>query len=276
MINFLHTFHPQAILFSSRIISVHWYGLLMVLAMLTALGITIVLGKYYKIKADTIFDLAFWLIIGGIIGARIYDDILQLPYYLQHPLQSVEIWKGGLAIHGGIIAGLFIIWWFARKRKINFWKLTAILAPGLAIGQAIGRWGNYFNQEIFGLPTKLPWGIPIGLINRPVNYLQYLYFQPTFLYESLGCLLIALFLLAINIWAIKKHHLHRAFYIWSIALYLILYSVLRFFLEFIRLDPAPIVWGLRWPQDISLIIIVLAFLLIFFSNSHVKSSKKHR
>ncbi len=88
--------------------------------MLTALGITIVLGKYYKIKADTIFDLAFWLIIGGIIGARIYDDILQLPYYLQHPLQSVEIWKGGLAIHGGIIAGLFIIWWFARKRKINF------------------------------------------------------------------------------------------------------------------------------------------------------------
>ncbi len=275
MIHFLHTFHPQAILFSYGIISIHWYGLIMVLAMLTALAITYRLAKYYNIEPDTIFDLAFWLIIGGLIGARIYNDFLQLPYYIQHPLQSVEIWQGGLAIHGGIIAGLLIIWWFARKRKLNFWKLTAILAPGLAIGQAIGRWGNYFNQEIFGLPTSLPWGIPIDFADRPIKYLNNIYFHPTFLYASLGCLLIGLFLLGFNIWAIKKRKLGRKFYIWSIALYLILYSILRFFLEFIRLDPAPRFLGLRWPQDISIIIIILALALIFF-NHHVKKTEKHQ
>jgi len=245
----------------------------MVLGILSALLITRNLTKYYQISLETIFDLSFWLIIGGIIGARIYDDFLQLPYYINHPLQSLQIWKGGLAIHGGIIAGLLIIWWFASKHKINFWKLSAIFVPGLVIAQAIGRWGNYFNQEIFGLPTKLPWGIPINIINRPEIYINNVYFHPTFLYESLGCLIIGSILLSLNYRAIKKNKLNQKFFIWSISLYLILYSLLRFFLEFIRLDPAPELFGLRWPQIISLIIIILACLLIFFT-ANVKNTQK--
>ena len=272
MINFLHTFEPHAILASWGPITIYWYGLCMVTGMLAALAVTYLIAKHYNVTGDTVFDLAFWLIIGGLIGARIYDDLLQLPYYMQHPLQSVEVWKGGLAIHGGIIAGLFIIWWFAKKKSLNFWKLTALLTPGLALAQAIGRWGNYFNQEIFGLPTNLPWGIPINLTNRPVPFLSAAYFQPTFLYESLGCLIISIILIIINIWAIKRQNLNNSLYIWLIAIYLFLYSVLRFSLEFIRLDPAPGLWGLRSPQIMSLIIIALSICLIFY-NYHAQSKK---
>jgi phosphatidylglycerol:prolipoprotein diacylglycerol transferase len=273
MVDFLHTFHPQAILVSWGLVHIYWYGLCLVIGMLAALAITYRLAKYYNISSDTIFDLAFWLIIGGIIGARIYDDILQFPYYLQHPLQSLEIWKGGLAIHGGIIAGLLIIFWFSKKKNLNFWQLGAVLVPGLALAQAIGRWGNYFNQEIFGRPTNLPWGIPIDLINRPTLYLTAPYFHPTFLYESLGCLIISLILIIINVYAIRRHKLNNVTYSWLIALYLILYSLLRFSLEFIRLDPTPEIWGLRWPQIISLIIILLVIALTFF-RLYAKKSKK--
>lgn len=271
MINFLHTFEPQAILVSLGPITIYWYGLFMVLSILAALALTFFLAKHYSIPTDTIFDLSFWLIIGGLIGARIYDDLLQLPYYIQHPLQSLEIWKGGLAIHGAIIAGLLITWWFSRRKSLNFWQLTAVMMPGLALAQAIGRWGNYFNQEIFGLPTNLPWGIPIAVINRPEQYLSNLYFQPTFLYESLGCLLISLILLAINAYTIKNRQLNNNFYLFTVAVYMILYSILRFGLEFIRLDATPYFLGIRWPQLISLIIII-TFLLLFF-NFHAKKQK---
>jgi len=271
MINFLHTFEPAAIIFSVGPFGVHWYGLLMVAGILAALGTAFALCGYYGLARDTVFDLSFWLIIGGLVGARIYDDCLQLPYYIQHPLQSVEIWRGGLAIHGAIIAGLLIVWVFARRQRLDFWKLTALLVPGLAFGQAIGRWGNYFNQELFGLSTNRPWGIPIALINRPLGYLADNYFQPTFLYESLGCLLIGLIMIAVNIYLIKSKKLAGA-YVWLTALYMILYSILRFGLEFMRLDPTPVVLGLRWPQIVSLVIIAASVLLICINN-HARFSR---
>ena len=271
MVNFLHTFRPQPVIFSLGPITVYWYGLFMVLGILAALAVAWRLAKYYKINRDTLFDLAFWLIIGGLIGARLYDCCLQLPFYLQHPLQILQIWKGGLAIHGAIIAGLFIIWGFARRHKLNFWQLTSLIVPGLALAQAIGRWGNYFNQELYGLPTALPWGIPIDLFNRPATYITNQYFQPTFLYESLGCLLISALLIYLNSRALKKERLNIRFYILATALYMILYSILRFCLEFIRLDATPSLFGLRWPQIISLIIILFSALIIF--NLHVLERK---
>jgi len=264
MINLLHTFQPQAILISFGPITLYWYGLLMVISILGALTLSFYLARYYHISTETVFDLAFWLIINGLIGARIYDDLLQLPYYINHPLQSLQIWKGGLAIHGAIIAGLITVIIFAKRRKLSFWKLTAIFVPGLALAQSIGRWGNYFNQEIFGLPTSWPWGIPIDLINRPINYISESYFHPTFLYESLGCLLISAILLLFSFYNIKRNHLNELFYTSVLVIYMVLYSILRFFLEFIRLDETPGLFGLRWPQVVSLIIIILSNLLIAF------------
>ena len=272
MINLLHSYHPQAILLSFGPVNIYWYGLFVVLGIMAALALTFQIAKYYNIAADNIFDLSFWLIIGGIIGARIYDDLLQLPYYMQHPWQSLEIWKGGLAIHGAIIAGLVTVWFFARKKQLTFWKLSAAVVPGLALGQAIGRWGNYFNQEIFGLPTDLSWGIPIDLLNRPNQYIADTYFQPTFLYESLGCLLISLILCIFTVYTIKKNKLGERFYVWMVALYMVLYSILRFNLEFIRLDEAPHWLGLRFPQIISLLIIIFSVLLLLF-NHHDNKEK---
>ncbi|MFA5770997.1 MAG: prolipoprotein diacylglyceryl transferase [Patescibacteria group bacterium] len=268
MINLLHTYLPEPILFSFGPLSIHWYGLFIVIGIIAALLVSFRLGKkYYHITRDEIFDLSFWLIIWGIIGARIYDVFLQLPYYINHPAQVLEIWKGGLAIHGAIIAGLIVIYYFSKKRKIEFFKLTALLVPGLALGQAIGRFGNYFNQELFGLPTNLPWGIPISIFNRPADYITYQYFQPTFLYESLGCFLIFLLLYNANRLLEGYKTLNKSFYVWSTVAYMVLYSLLRFSLEFIRVDYAPILFGLRLPQVMSLVIIFISILVLIIQKN---------
>src|SRR6056297_796347 len=265
MIDLLHSFRPQPILFSWNGIEIHWYGFCIVLGILAGILMAIKLAKYYRVSSEMVLDLAFWLVLGGIIGARLYHVGLQYEYYLKSPVDILKIWQGGLAIHGAIIAGILIIFLFARfasglsaNFKKNFWLLTSIVAPALALAQAIGRWGNYFNQELLGRPTDLPWGIPINLINRPLNFLNFEYFHPTFLYESLGNILIFLILIGLHIWIIKKQKTS-----WEIivAAYLILYSILRFGMEFLRIDETPMVFGLRLPQVASLILIVLALLL---------------
>ena len=274
MFNFLHTFQPQSILISFGPITIYWYGLFVVMGMLAAVLTAFKLAKYYNIKKDTIFDLSFWLVIGGIIGARIYDVILFLPYYIHKPWAVFRIWEGGLAIHGGIIAGIIIIWWFVKKNRLSFWKLTALIVPGLALAQAIGRWGNYFNQELFGLPTSLPWGIPINIINRPIDYIDKGFFHPTFLYESLGSLFIFIILILINVYAIKKQRLTKHFFVLISTVYMVLYSILRFSLEFIRLDETPYFLFLRWPQIISILIIIASIILLIFSSHAKKESYK--
>jgi phosphatidylglycerol:prolipoprotein diacylglycerol transferase len=244
----------------------------MVLGIASALAISFRLNKYYKIGSDTLFDLFFWLIINGLIGARLYDVFLNLPYYLDKPLSVLKIWQGGLAIHGAIIAGLFTAYFFARQRKLSFWSLAALTTPGLALAQAIGRWGNYFNQELFGLPTNKPWGIPINLDNRPWLYITNNFFQPTFLYESLGCLLIFIILISANFYLIRKNKLNNYYFVLLTALYMVLYSILRFSLEFIRIDDAPTMLSLRWPQIMSLAIILFSLFFIIF-NPHAKTKK---
>jgi len=235
------------------------------------------LARAYHLKKDLILDLSFWLIIGSLIGARIYEVFLEFPYYSQNPGAIIKIWQGGLAIHGAILAGLIITAIFARQKKISFWLLTALIVPGLALGQAIGRWGNYFNQELFGLPTNLPWGIPIDIINRPLQYIGQRFFHPTFLYESLGDFLIFLVLLLIHVIIINKRQggllsLSRRQAVRLTTAYLFLYSLLRFNLEFIKIDPTPTFFNWRWPQIISLIIAAIALVLFIFSHAPNKSA----
>ncbi len=288
MFIFLHTYHPQSILISLGPINIYWYGIFIVLATLAAIFVTLKLAGYYEIKKETIIDLAFWLIIFGIIGARIYHVLLELPYYSANPLDIFKIWQGGLAIHGAIIAGLITLWQLAKKYSArsgsasggSFWQLAALVAPGLALAQAIGRWGNYFNQELFGLPTNLPWGIPIDNIYRPMQYLTYEYFHPTFLYESLGNLIIFIILIIFHLYIIKKvtsyelpasPELKRGERVMSYKLlvisYLILYSILRISLEFLRIDATPMLWGLRFPQLASLIIILACLIYVFYTKT---------
>lgn len=249
--NFLHTFAPQPIAFSLGPINIFWYGLIVVLGIVAGIFLSAYLAKQNDINPEVIYDLAFYLIIFGLIGARIYDCFLEAPYYLAHPEDIIKIWRGGLAIHGAIIAGAVTVFVYTRKFKLDITKLASVIVPGLALGQALGRWGNYFNQELFGRPTDLPWGIYINFMNRPGNFSNKEFFHPTFIYESLGCLLLAGLLIYLhqNL-AVKKKHLY------IISTYFVGYSLLRFGLEFIRVDYAPGFFGLRWPQIMSLLIII--------------------
>lgn len=266
MFSSLHNFLPNPILISFGPITIYWYGLLIVLGIISALILILSLAKRFNIDSEYIWDLSFYLVLFGIIGARVYEIFLEFPYYVSHPNQIIKIWEGGLAIHGAIIAGVITLFLFIKKYKLDFWQLTAIIVPGLALGQTIGRFGNWFNQELFGLPTNLPWGIPIALENRPLNYISAIFFHPTFLYESLGLLVITIFL--ISFLCQQKNNLSKKIAMRVTSYYLILYSVLRFSLEFIKVDITPLFLGLRWPQFISLVIIIIA-IIIYKKSSHV-------
>lgn len=255
MINFLHTFTPNPILISFGPLHVYWYGMFIVLGIVAALATALKLAGYYQIKKEDIIDVAFYLIVAGVIGARLYHICLEFSYYAEHQLDILKLWNGGLAIHGAIIAGVITLYIYAKKKELNFWQLTAIAVPGLALAQAIGRWGNYFNQEIYGKPTDLPWGVPIQFSNRVLEYYTANYFHPTFFYESLGSLFIFVVLIFMHYLVIKKQKLNSQYILFA---YLVLYSLLRFGTEILRVDSSPIILGLRLPQIVSLFIILVS------------------
>ena len=193
------------------------------------------LAKRYRIKKEQIYDLTFYLIIFGLIGDRLYYVFYAWDYYSQNLLDIFKIWQGGLAIHGAMIAGLIVIYLFAKKNKINPWLLGDLVVIALALAMVFGRWGNYFNMELFGRPTDLPWGIPINQANRPVEFMTDNFFHPTFLYESLWNLLI---FVSLFVWhkirLAKNKNLEKIQVLGSITLaYFILYSGGRFLNEFL-------------------------------------------
>jgi len=237
-----------------------------------AMLVILKLSKYYKINQEVIFDLIFYLMLAGIIGARIYDVLLEFSYYAEHPINIFKIWQGGLAIHGGIIAGIITLWIFSKKQKLNFWKITALAVSVMPLAQAMGRWGNYFNNELFGLPTSAPWGIPVLPENKIMEFYDYSFFHPTFLYESIGNLIIFIFLIVLNIWMIRSKKMKNIYYQIILSTYLILYSLLRFSLEFIRIDITPSFIGFRIPQIASMIIILVV--VIFWIVKYYKILKQ--
>ncbi len=262
MFNWLHSYQPSSIIIEFYGLTFYWYGLIIAISILAGLSVAIYLSKYFNLKKDDVYDLSLYLVLFSLIGARIYEVFLEWPYYQNNLLSIFKLWEGGLAIHGAIVAGFLTIYLFAKKRKINFWNLITISAPALALGQAIGRWGNWLNQELFGLPSNLSWSIPISLENRPYQYLEFEYFHPTFLYESSGNLLIFLLLLFI-ILKFKSLVDNKKLAQIILASYLSLYSILRFFLEFIKVDKTPELLNLRWPQIFSLILIALSIYIYY-------------
>lgn len=268
MFRFLHNISPPSIFLEIGPLTIRYYGLFLLLAILASLFIIMKIAKWYKIEKEIILDLSIYLIIGGILGARIYDVFLELSYYLENPFQMLQIWKGGLAIHGGLIGGFLALLLFLKKYKLSLIKIIAIIVPGLALGQAIGRWGNWFNQELFGLPSKLAFAIPIDQINRPIGYIHETHFHPTFLYESIACLFLAITLFYLHWRWHKKINQKKETII--VVLYLSTYAFIRFMLEFIKVDSTPIFFGLRWPQFASLLMFILSiFILIYYRKNKV-------
>ena len=193
-------------------------------------------------KPGQVGEVALWAVPFGIVGGRIYHVISSPDAYFGaggDPVNALRIWHGGLGIWGAVVLGGLGAWIACRRRGIRLPPFADAIAPAIAIAQAIGRWGNWFNQELFGGPTTWPWGLKIDPAHRPVGYEQYATFQPTFLYESIWDLVIVALVV---IWADRKFRLGhgRAF-----ALYVALYTFGRFFIELMRVDPATMIFGVR-------------------------------
>ena len=212
-------------------IQIYWYSIFIFLGMLVACLLIYREAKKRNIPDDFLVDLIFNTLIFGIIGARLYYVAFNLNYYLANPIEIFEIWNGGLAIHGGIFAGLLTVLFYCKSKKVNVMHILDIIVVGIIIGQAIGRWGNFFNQEAYGAVTTLEalraQPIPTFVING--MYILGAYRQPTFFYESIGCLIgfIVLLILRANK-SLKRGTLTATYLIW--------YGFLRFFIEGMRSD----------------------------------------
>lgn len=264
MFKLLHNFQPQPILLEISWFKIYWYGLLIALGILLSFSAILYLAKKYKLEKDHVYNLAFYLIIFGLIGDRLYYVIYAWDYYSQNLLDILKIWEGGLAIHGAMIAGLLVLYIYGKTHKLKFSFLADLFVIGLPIAMAVGRWGNYFNMELFGQPTDLAWGIPIIEAKRPVQYLTETHFHPTFLYESLWNLMIFTILFVWHKIRLNKYkNPEKIQGLGNITLvYFILYSLGRFLNEFLRLDFSPYFLGIRWAQFISLVIIIFCLAII--------------
>ncbi len=249
-------------------IEIKFYGIMIFFALLFGLGVTYFISKKYYPKIDRVFllDLFPIMVIGGILGARIYYVLLSLKFYFVHPAEIIAIWHGGLAIHGAILGGLISAIIYCRNAKKPLLPYADVISYGLVIGQAIGRWGNFFNQEAFGAPTNLPWKLFIEAAHRPAQFLNNEFFHPTFLYESIADVIIFLFLFFV----IKRLNKSGTVFF----SYLILYSIVRFFIEGIRIDSVLNINSIPIAQIISVITIITGVLgLIFTLKAHGEKEK---
>jgi len=233
-------------------LSVRWYGILMASAMALGLWLAYREAARRGENAEELLKAAEFSIIGGLVGARLYYVLFNLDYYQTQPWWRIlAVWEGGLAIHGGLIAGVLTGGAYVRFRMLPLARYLDIVAPSLALGQAIGRWGNFFNEEAFGRPTDLPWKLYISEPHRPPSLLDAEYYHPTFLYESLWDLGIVLVLVL----ALRRRF-ERAPGATFLA-YLALYSVGRFWVEGLRMDSL-MLGPLRIAQVVSALAVVLA------------------
>ena len=247
-------------------IQIYWYSIIVFLGLLTGSIVIFKEARKRKISEDFLVNLICDSIIIGIIGARIYYVLFNLSYYIDNPLEIFAIWNGGLAIHGGILAALIFIIIYCRKNRINLLQILDIIVVGLIIGQAIGRWGNFFNSEAYGQITSAAvlkaQGIPKFIIDG--MYILGEYRQPTFFYESVSCFVGFIALIIIR----KCKYLKRG---QLTGIYLIWYGITRFFIESLRTD-ALMIGSLKIAKIVSIIFVIIGIILIFYNI--IKSTKE--
>ncbi|ONH24001.1 prolipoprotein diacylglyceryl transferase [Pseudofrankia asymbiotica] len=202
-------------------------------------------------------DAGVWAVLFGIVGARIYHVITSPDAYFGadgHVADVLKVWNGGLGIWGAVAGGALGVWLKTRRSGVSFLLFADAAVPGIVLAQAIGRWGNYFNQELFGRPTTLPWALKIDAAHRPAGYEQFATFHPTFLYESLWCVGVAVALLLVD----RLHRLGRGR---LLALYVMLYTIGRSWIEALRIDDAKHIAGLRLNDWVSAVVFLGALLM---------------
>jgi len=253
---------PGPLIFQLGPLSFRWYGLLIALAVLLGLALSLQLARRQGMDPSLIVDLLPWLVLGSVVGARLYYVLFEWRQYQGNWADALAIWRGGIAIHGALIGGTLTLILFCRARQQPFWPLLDVLVPAVALGQAIGRWGNFFNSEAFGLPTDLPWRLTIPYDHRPPEFLGESTFHPTFLYESVWNLgVFALLLLLFRSARRGRIDLPAGA---LTCVYLMAYSSGRVWIEGLRIDPLCLFstppfcsGGLRMAQLMSLVLIAL-------------------
>jgi len=253
-------------------LTVYWYGIIIAVAFMAGLFTVLKIAeKDYPNDGtkDHIVDVSTYLLIGGVLCARLYYVIFNFNYFINNPLEIFMTWRGGLSIHGVIIGGILITYFYTKVHKLRLLKYTDLFAYGLILAQAIGRWGNFFNSEAFGTPTNLPWGVYIPAQYRPQEFINFQYFHPAFLYESLWNLIVfaVLILLVRRFFGDKTGAITFA--------YFMLYSLGRFFIEGMRSDNIYSVFGFHIAQFVSLIMFfagAIGFYIVIKRNNSLKDS----
>jgi len=221
---------PGAIVLELGPLQIRWYGILMATAILVGFWLAHRRAIQEGLPADQIVRAAQWGVVAGLVGARLYEVVFNWGYYGRFPSKIIAVWEGGLAMHGGLIVGPLVGALLAWKWGVPVLRALDVIAPSMILGQAIGRWGNFFNEEAFGAPTDLAWKLYISPAHRPPEFRQVDFFHPTFLYESLWNLLV--FVLLVR-WIRPRVGRHPGAVFFA---YVGLYSVGRFLIEALRLD----------------------------------------
>ena len=249
-------------------IQIYWYSITMFLGVLIGIIVAYIEIKRKKINIDYFSNMAFYAILLGFIGARIYYCLFNLDYYLTNPLEIFMIWHGGLAIHGGIIGSISAIFIYSKKQNMNFLEMLDICAPALVIGQVIGRWGNFFNSEAHGGIVTKSFLESLHLPNFIINgmYINGNYYHPTFLYESLLNFVIFIVLMILR----KNKKIHVGV---ITGIYLMYYGIVRFFIESLRTDSL-MLSSLKIAQVVSIILFIVGLMLIIISRKKEKYNKE--
>ena len=236
--------------------NVYYYSLCILLGVIVAYILITREGKKQGLPKEFISDLIFYTLIIGILGARVYYCVFNLDYYLANSSEILKIYNGGLAIHGGVIAGLIFVYFYTKKKNVSFIKILDIVAPAVIIAQSFGRWGNFFNQEAHGGITTYQnlknMHIPEFIING--MHIEGKYYYPTFFFESIWCLIGFIILMI----ARRNKNLRKGF---QIGFYFIWYGIGRFFIEALRTDSL-MFFNLKIAQIVSLVGIIIGIIII--------------
>lgn len=248
---------------------IYWYSVMILLGVLLGCYIVIKEAKKYNISKEKISDMLFYTVLLGIIGARLYYVIFNLDYYINNPIDIIKVWEGGLAIHGGIIVGVIYLIYYTKKNNLDTLLVTDICVPGLLIGQAIGRWGNFFNSEAHGPVTTLEHLKNLHIPNFIIKGMNIdgIYYIPTFFYESLWCIIGLIIILLCR--RIKKIRISQI-----TGFYLIWYGIGRYIIESLRTDSL-MLNTLKQAQIISLLMIIIGIVLLIFSIKKEKYNKEN-
>ena len=250
----------DSVLFDFGFIQIKWYSFFILIGVLVAAFLVSKESIKKGLDKDTLLDIMFYTMIIGLLGARTYYVLFNLDYYLENPIEIVQVWNGGLAIHGGIIAGLVFLSLYTKKKKINIWLLLDIMAVALIIAQAIGRWGNFFNGEAYGREVTLEFLKNMHLPNFIIKgmYINGSYREPTFLYESILSLIGFMVLLGMR--RIKRIKTGTI-----MSIYLIWYGISRLIIESFRSDSL-MLGNIKMAQLVSMISILSGIIIIIRSD----------